>query len=113
MAIIRFKDGSAKYTDHYKAAKVYQVLIGKEEPENAAQAAFVRTVATVEFPTVTMPGQPASKRLPSAETIKERRRRIQQIRMDPTLTGKQKYYAIGEVLYGRNLQPVQKQQQLV
>jgi hypothetical protein len=113
MATIRFKNNTAKHVSYDTAARVYQVLIGNEKPKDEVQAAFIRTVEAVEFPATNIGRQPASSHMPSHETIIERRKRIQQIRMDPTLHGKDKYYAIGEVLYGRNLQPRQRQQRLV
>lgn len=112
MATIRFKDHTTKYVEHYQAAKVYQVLIGNEPPENEAQAAFIKTVESVEFPVLPMPDQPAAHRRHSPETIKERRRRVKAIMDDPSLSGKQKYHHAREVLYGHPVPP-EGQQQLV
>lgn len=112
MATIRFKDNTAKYVSHEQATKVYQVLIGNEQPENEKQAAFIRTVESVEFPQLEMP-QRVKRSGPDEETVRERRRKIREILLDPTIRGKDKYYAIGEVLYGHNIAPRQDQQQLV
>lgn len=49
MAILIFSDGKRREVPYDTAAKVYQVLTGKEEPKDPEQAEFVLTVAEVVF----------------------------------------------------------------
>lgn len=101
MAFLVMKDSTKRPVDYATAAKVFQVLIGNEQPENDDQKDFVATVERVEFDSVPRRGvrQPDI----DPEVSAERRRKIAAINADPKITGKEKYYAIGEVLFGKKI----------
>ena len=49
MAVIVFSDGTQKTVAYNQAAKIYQILIGNDEPENEKQKLYCLRVANVIF----------------------------------------------------------------
>lgn len=94
MAYLHFSDGSKRQVSYDQAAKVHQILLGNELPQDETQAQFVEQVANVEFePTVATQSRHKGFDAPDPK--------LHALMDDKTLTGREKFLAIGNHLRER------------
>lgn len=89
MAELIMTDGKSMFVDYSKAAKIYQILQGKEEPIDEVQQAFCDRVSEVKFDDI-----PVRKTYSSNRRITEKDEKMQQILKDTEIKGYDKFLAV-------------------